>query len=139
MFFLLLLVTFVIALCTSILVMRFFSTPMAAIIGRLVPETLGLAWLRYLQFAITVVGVAGGVRIWDLERYITPEPVPHGNGFRILELTPERWVLEVYRTLIGTLQSISTTLLFFFIFSLVAYVVVRIFESRHPPGSPKDP
>ncbi|HCL28536.1 MAG TPA: hypothetical protein DIC52_08885 [Candidatus Latescibacteria bacterium] len=52
---------------------------------------------------------------------------------KVIELTTERWILEVYRTLIGTLQSIAWMLLVFFVFALIAYVVVRIGERRAAP------
>jgi hypothetical protein len=48
----------------------------------------------------------------------------------VVALTTDRWVLEVYRTLIGTLQSVAWMLLVFFVFSLVAYVIVRVSERR---------
>ena len=48
----------------------------------------------------------------------------------VLELTRDRWILEVYRTIIETLQGIAWALLLFFLFSLMAYVLVRISESR---------
>ena len=40
--------------------------------------------------------------------------------------------LEVYKTVIGALQSVAWMLLIFFLFALVAYVVVRGFELRRP-------
>ena len=49
---------------------------------------------------------------------------------RIIAMTTERWVLEVYRTIIETLQGIAWMLLVFFIFALIAYVIVRGFELR---------
>ena len=48
----------------------------------------------------------------------------------VLELTQERWILEVYRTIIETLQGIAWALLLFFLFSLIAYVFVRVSESK---------
>ncbi|WP_448671009.1 hypothetical protein [Pseudoxanthomonas mexicana] len=42
---------------------------------------------------------------------------------RIIALTTERWVLEVYRTIIETLQGIAWMLLAFFAAALLAYVV----------------
>ncbi|MDY6901026.1 MAG: hypothetical protein SWZ49_23535, partial [Cyanobacteriota bacterium] len=51
---------------------------------------------------------------------------------QIIQLTTERWVLEVYRTIIGSLQGIAWLLLIFFIFALIAFVIVRIFELRRP-------
>jgi hypothetical protein len=49
---------------------------------------------------------------------------------KILELNAERWVLEIYRTVIETLQGVAWLLLVFFVFALMAYVVVRVFEMR---------
>ena len=127
MFFTLLAVTFAIAVLVSAAVARLFDKPAAAILGRVVHESLSQAWHRYIKFAIYVVGVSGGVRIWDLEKYISPQSKDLGA----LVLTPERWTLEVYRTVISTLQSTAWMLLVFFLFALVAYVVVRGFELRH--------
>ena len=67
--------------------------------------------------------------MWDLERYINPGR--YDDKARILELTQDRWVLEVYRTIIETLQGIAWMLLVFFVFALIAYVIVRVFESRN--------
>jgi hypothetical protein len=39
-------------------------------------------------------------------------------------------VLEVYGTIIGTLQSIAWMLLLFFLFALIAYVIVKGLEVR---------
>lgn len=78
------------------------------------------------MFAIYVVGISGGVRIWDLEKYITPAK----TGDALLELTSDRWVLEIYRTIIGTLESNAWMLLVFFVFALLAYVIVKGLELR---------
>jgi ABC-type arginine transport system permease subunit len=56
--------------------------------------------------------------------------LPRGGG--IVELTTERWVVEVYRTIIGTLQGLAWVLLIFFAFTLLAFVIVRVFETRRP-------
>lgn len=127
MFLTLLLVTFLIAIATSALVASLFSRPIKKILDRLVSDELGATWGRYILFAIYVVGISGGVRVWDLERYITPrtkEDVP-------IALNSDRWILEIYKTVIGTLQSAAWMLLVFFLFALVAYVVVRGFELKH--------
>ena len=47
-----------------------------------------------------------------------------------MTLTGNRWVLEIYRTVIGRLRSTALVLLLFFVFALVAYVIVRAFEER---------
>jgi hypothetical protein len=127
MFLTLLLVTFLLALLVSFLVTRLFQRPIRQILARLVPEDLTGAWHRYLTFAVYVVGISGGVRIWSLEQYI----LPRGRDEPALLLTSDRWTFEVFRTIIGTLQSLAWLLLVFFVFALVAYVVVRGLEMRH--------
>jgi hypothetical protein len=127
MFLQLLLVTFLIAAATATVVALLFSRPVNKILARLVSETLAPVWQRYILFAIYVVGISGGVRLWDLERYITPD-----KEGKLLVLNSDRWFLEVYKTVMGTLQSVAWMLLIFFLFALVAYVVVRGFEARRP-------
>ena len=126
MFMTLLLVNLILAFAVCFTVARIFRTPINKILQRLVSEEIYIVWARYIVFATYVVGISGGVRIWDLERYITPPT----QGGAILELTQERWVLELYTTLIGTLQSIAWMLLLFFFIALVAYVIVKGLELR---------
>ena len=126
MFLTLLLVTFATAAVVSFVTARLFREPLNRILERIVSPALAGAWLRYLTFAIYVVGISGGVRVRELERFITPgydQELP-------LVLTRDRWVLEIYRTIIESLQALAWMLLVFFVFALIAYVVVRIFESR---------
>ncbi len=126
MFLTLLLVTFAVAMLVSFGVARTFSASIRRILERIVAQDLAGAWHRYLLFALYVVGVSGGVRIWSLEQYIIPRDPKQAP----LELTGDRWTLEVYRTVIGTLQSIAWMLLVVFVFLLIAYVVSRGLESR---------
>lgn len=126
MFITLLAVTFAIALLVSFVVASIFRRPIVNILDRVVTEDLSHVWLKYLTFALYVVGVSGGVRVWDLEKYITPRT----EETEIIVLNAERWVLEVYRTGIGTLQSIAWMLLVFFLFALIAYVIVRGMEAK---------
>ncbi len=131
MFAMLLVVTFFIAIATSAGVVQLFRSPIKAILDRIVSDELSSAWLRYLNFAVIVVGVSGGVRIRDLQQYITaPKDLTAP-----ISLTGDRWLLEVYRTLIGTLQSAAWLLLVFFVFALIAYVITRGFELRRGGGA----
>lgn len=132
MFLTLLVATFTIAVLSSFVVARLFDRPISAILSRIVAEELSAAWHRYIKFAIYVVGVSGGVRIWELEKYITPR----SEDVAIPVLNLERWVLEIYRTVIGTLQSVAWMLLVFFVFALIAYVIVRVFEMRRGRSQP---
>ena len=131
MFFTLLIITFLIALAVSFGVVRLFDRPIASILRRIVAEELSGAWHRYIKFAAYVVGISGGVRIHQLERYIS---APQKDE-EILVLTSERWTLEVYRTVIETLQGIAWMFLLVFVVALVAYVLVRVFELKHVSAS----
>ena len=130
MFIALLLVTFLIAAATSHVVARAFHRPVAVILARIVAGELALAWQRYVVFAIYLVGINGGVRVWELEKYVAPR----GAATSPLSLNADRWALEVYRTLIESLQSIAWALLAFFGVALLAYLVVRSLELRGAPG-----
>jgi len=127
MFITLLIVTFLIAVLVSGIVSKIFQNSISKILQRILNDSISTAWQKYLSFAIYVVGISNGVRIWQLERYITPSA---GSETQILILTTERWVMEVYRTIIGTLQGIAWLLLVFFIFALIAFVIVKVFEMK---------
>jgi hypothetical protein len=129
MFLTLLLATFGISLAVSAIVAKFFGRPIDGILKRIIADPISKAWLKYLIFAIYVVGISSGVRLWDLERYITP--LAGGIKPEILPLNSDRWVLEVYRTIIGTLQGLAWLLLVFFVVALIAFVIIRVFELRH--------
>ncbi len=131
MFLTLLLVTFVVSVAVSALVAGMFAQPIARILNRIIADDISTAWLRYMKFAILVVGVSSGVRIYELERYISP--TRYDKEAMVLELTQDRWILELYRTVIEALQGIAWLLLVFFVFALVAYVIVRIAEMRRGP------
>lgn len=142
MFLTLLLATFLIALGVAVAVARGFDRSVGAILARIMDDTIASAWQRYLRFALVVVGVSGGVRVYDLERYISPEAralAPGETPLPPLALTPERWTLEVYRTVIETLQSLAWALLLFFLVALVAYVLVRGREARAEASTARRP
>ncbi|MBI2952430.1 hypothetical protein HYY27_10055 [bacterium] len=127
MFLTLLIVTFAIAVAASSFVARLFDKPIASILRRIIAEELSAAWHRYIKFATFVAGISGGVRIWELEKYITPR----GKDGQVVVLNSDRWILEVYRTVIGTFQSVVWLLLVVFVVALIAFVVVRGFEIKH--------
>jgi hypothetical protein len=90
-----------------------------------------------MKFAILVVGVSSGVPLRDLEKYVTStlggREVPPTAS-----LSFDRWIFELYRAAIETLQGIAWMLLVFFVFALIAYVIVRIGEMRGEPSSAKE-
>lgn len=128
MFLTLLLVTFVVSVVVSLLVAWMFADPIDRILKRIIADAISAAWLRYMKFAILVVGVSSGVRVYQLERYISP--ARFDKEAKVLALTQDRWILELYRTVIEALQGIAWLLLVFFVFSLIAYVIVRIAEMK---------
>jgi hypothetical protein len=127
MFIKLLITTFLLAFIVSTVVIAFFLIPINRILARIIRDQISKAWSRYLIFAIYVTGISSGVRIWDLEKYVTR---PDFEGSEIIELTSQRWVFEAFRAITGTLQGIAWMLLVFFVFALIAYVIVRAFELK---------
>lgn len=126
MIILLLITTFLIALAVAAIVVRIFTKPIDSILNRVVPAEISPAWSKYMKFALYVVGIGGGVRVWSFEKYMTAQE-PYNA---IVPLTGERWVLEIYETVIGTLQSTAWLLLVFFVFALIAVVIVHAVELR---------
>ncbi|WP_064608021.1 hypothetical protein [Photobacterium sp. J15] len=126
MFLSLLGVTFCVSLFVCFIVSRLFEKPLDGILERIVADDIAYAWTKYLKFAIYVVGISGGVRIYYLENFLRAPT----EDFAPPVLNTDRWVLEIYRTVIESLQSIAWMLLIFFIFALIAYVIVRVFELR---------
>jgi hypothetical protein len=75
----LLVITLLLSLVVAGLVAWFFRKPISTIMNRIVGDPLASAWVRYVMVAIVVVGVGGGVRPWDYEKYITlvkDQPLP---------------------------------------------------------------
>jgi hypothetical protein len=127
MFATLLLVTFLIAVLVSFGVAALFRNSLKVILNRILTPELVAAWFRYVTFAIYVVGVSGGVRIWEIEKYITPR----SENEPPIVLNGDRWLLEMYRTVIATLQSTAWMLLVVFAVALIAVVIVRGQELKH--------
>jgi hypothetical protein len=128
MFLYLLFATFGTALAVSFFVMRLFTKPVDSVLHRIIADEISTAWSKYMKFAILVVGVSAGVQLRDLEKYINP--ALGGREVQTASLSSDRWIFELYRAAIETLQGIAWMLLVFFAFALIAYVIVRIGEAR---------
>jgi len=126
MFYTLLFSTFILSTIVSFIIIIPFRTPILSIFNRIIKEEISALWGKYITFAAFVVGISGGVRIYHLERYISAR---HKDTM-VLELTTERWVLEIYRTIIETLQSLAWLYLVVFIIALFSYVILRGFELK---------
>ncbi len=125
MFITLLIVNLIVSLLVCYIVARIFRDPVSKILQRLIAEDISQAWSKYIIFTIYVVGISGGVEIYKLEQYIAPKV-----NAEALELTTERWILEIYRCIIETLKSDAWMLLIFFMFVLIAYVIMKGFEMK---------
>jgi len=134
MILLLLLVTLLLSLGVSWLVARLFGSSIESILRRIIDDEISLVWSKYLRFAILVVGVSNGVRVWDYEKYLS-----QNKEGTVVALTTERWIFELYHTVISALQGIAWLLLVFFVFALLAYVVVRAFDLRQGLRQGKSP
>ncbi|KMN31078.1 hypothetical protein VI26_19610 [Chromobacterium sp. LK1] len=134
MFYALFGLTLAVAIATSVLTARFFDPAVNKILARILGRDLTDAWRKYIFFAIVVTGVSGGVRQWSLEKYLPPAA---GKGSTALDLTGERWLLELFNTFIDTLRSIAWVMLLFFLCAMLAHVIMKAVEMRkgeHPPG-----
>ena len=132
MFYYLIIITFVLALSVSAFVMWLFSSSINNILARIIHDPIHSAWAKYTKFAGMVVGTSSGIRIYDMEKYITPLTYTGENKKNIIiELTQERWFLEIYRTIIETLQGLAWMMLLFFMVALFAYVIVRWSEIKY--------
>jgi hypothetical protein len=138
MFLLLLFATFAVAFGVSFAVMWLFTKPIDSVLQRIIADEISAAWSKYMKFAILVVGVSTGVPVHDLERYVSAT-----LGGREVQsaasLGFDRWIFELYRAAIETLQGIAWMLLVFFVFALIAFVIVRIGEMRSEPKTASAP
>ena len=135
MFYYLSISTFALALLVSFVVMRLFSGSINDILARIIHDPIHEAWAKYTKFAGMVVGTSSGIRIYDMEKYITPLTYAENDKRIVIELTQERWVLEIYRTIIETLQGLAWMMLVFFMVALIAYVIVRWSEIKYAAKS----
>jgi len=113
--------TLIISVIVTVIVIFSFNKPIRAIFMRVIGEEIASAWQKFLTFALFVVGIASGVSIHKLERFIAP--VTESNPRP--DLTAEFWALEIYRTVISTLGGLAWALLIFFVFALIAFVIVK--------------
>lgn len=127
MFITLLLVTFVLALAVSALVARLFAQPLHSILTRIIDDPISEAWVRYMKFAILVVGVSAGVRIGELENTSR-----RGAGMKkpkSCRLPASAGCSKCIAPLSNRCKA-SRMLLVFFVVALMAYVVVRLGELK---------
>lgn len=107
--------------CISLMICLVTALLFSGLVGRYLKGSFGedssALWVRYLVFLIYIIGVSVGTRIWEIERYAARPEV----GGKTIELTHDLMALEIYKTLLATLQ-IDAVLLFTFL--LVAWIAL---------------
>ena len=86
MFFYLIIVNFLVAASVSLVVISFFSKSINNILQRIINDPINTSWAKYTKFAGMVVGISSGIRVYDVEKYITPVTYSK-DGNKIIELT----------------------------------------------------
>lgn len=125
MFYALFAVMLVVAFVTSLTIARCFVPYVQQILERSVSSSLAIAWRKYFSFAMVVIGMQGGVRVWELEKYLVAaqESQPFGT-------TAMRWLLEIYRTFIDTAQSCAWLVVLFLLAALLLEAIIPAITRR---------
>jgi hypothetical protein len=117
--------SFVLALALSITVAWISREAVDGILRRFVGDrAVRAGFEKYIRFAIVIAGVSGGTRVRVLQEYLAASEL--NKAAMAAQLTQEFWALEIYRTIIGTLEGIAVLLLVCIFLALIAPVVVRM-------------
>ena len=117
------LVSFILAAGLATGVAWLSKDPIEVILHRFLAAHISVALSKYLRFAIIVVGTASGTRVAALEQYIGAES--YNKAAITAALTQEAWILELYRTVVATLEGIVWLLLVVAFFVLLAILIIR--------------
>ena len=85
---------------------------------------------KYIRFAIAVVGISTGTRAKALQEYISA--AEWNKPALQAALTQEFWTLELYRTVMGTLEGVAGLLLLCIFLALIAPAVLRLLNVQPP-------
>ena len=125
MFIALFVVSFALALTLSVIVAWISREAIDSILRRFVADyAVRAGFEKYIRFAIVAVGISTGTRVRALQEYIA---APDWNKAALTAaLTQEVWVMETYRTIVGTLEGIAWLLLVCVFAALIAPVILRM-------------
>lgn len=117
--------SFILALALSITVAWLSREAIDSILRRFVADrAVRAGFEKYIRFAIVVVGISGGTRVRVLQEYLAASDL--NKAAMAAQLNQEFWALEIYRTLVGTVEAIAALLLLCIFLALIAPVVVRM-------------
>ncbi len=122
MFVSLFVVSFLVALALSAAIAWISREAINSILRRFVADTVVRAGFeKYVMFAMVVAGMGGGVQVRTLQEYISASTATKAA----LEagVTQEFWVMELYRTVMGTLEGVAGVLLVCIALALIAPLV----------------
>lgn len=119
--------TFLAALGVSGGVVLAFSVPMDATLNRLLSSELAAGWSRAAKFAVFVAAFTGGLRLSELENVLL---VRYGGGGQPLRAS--QGLLEVFKSVSGSLTAASWAVLAFFAGALGVYGATRLYELLKP-------
>lgn len=120
---------FVAALAVSGFATLAFSVSVDEVLKRLLPAELAAAWSRYVKFALFTASFIGGLRLQELGALVSRG---QGDGAR---LAADQGLVEVYRTIAGSLGAAAWTLLAFFAGTLCVYGAARVYEGLKPSAA----
>ncbi len=130
--------SFVLALALSVAVAWVSREAIESVLRLFVADhVVRAAFSKYIRFAIVVVGISTGTRVRILQEYISA--TAENKAAMAAALTQEFWVLEIYRTIVGTLEGMAWLLLLCFFLALIAPVIVRMAEPVQPGGEQQNP
>ncbi len=132
--------SFVLALALSVAVAWVSREAIESVLRRFVADhVVRAAFSKYIRFAIVVVGISTGTRVRVLQEYISA--TAENKAAMAAALTQEFWVLEIYRTIVGTLEGMAWLLLLCFFLALIAPVIVRMAKLApvQPGGEQQNP
>ncbi len=117
--------SFAAALAISACVVLFFSKSIDEAVALVIPREMSPAWSGYAKFALFTVTFAGGMRLRQLAEFVMMRasagqaPISAGQG-----------LLEILKTITGSLIAASGILLAFFGVALAVYASARFYQSH---------
>src|SRR5215471_19017312 len=131
MFIALFAASFVLALALSVTIARLSREAIDVVLRRFVVDpVVRSGFEKYIRFAIVVLGISGGTRVKPLQEYITA--ADYNKPALLAALTQEFWTLELYRTVMGTLEGVAGLLLLCIFLALIAPAVLRMLKVEPP-------
>jgi hypothetical protein len=121
-----LLITMVsVSLLTALTISYAFMPWLNRILDHLASQPLAHAWRKCLNWAIILVGLQGGVRVWELENFaLSQNKIPFNTN-------PLYWILEIYRVFIDTAQSCIWVIILFLLVALLVEAIVLVLNRKN--------